>query len=580
MSEPPTPATKAAVPPDDEEIVVGAGIDFFDPNSPLAAYYTRPITVGLVAFLVVILFVSCAFPLWHTDVWGHVRYGQWMVENRAIPDGEPFCPWWDGRQRFTQFYTLTQLAMYGAYATGETIAGGDEMNRLAGGVEMLRGLHGLLTTARFAVLMLVFHRISRSWTLALVGAVAVAFLDLSNLAVLRPQTFAQLFFAILLLPLSRSLLSRRAMLLIPALAVVWANGHGSYVVALVLLALLLAGRVAERVMSAPDWMRAVVHDLHARRLAVALIGSVVAIGLLNPYGFALYTRTIEMSKHPSLVSAVGEWQPLGFEWGTGWHWVFMLSLLVIGTTQLVSRDAMSPGRLLAVFAFGVGVSLQNRFVIWWAMVVPWVLLPQWAEIGERWAGGRLSRWRPNFLCTCLAAFVGVAGLQYVGPVQWLVWGHGVTAEKGMSDGTPWQVTRQVRGVAAEGEKVPGFDAVLAANYPGGKFRGSILATPMQGDYLMWALAPEVPVTYAHIHLFPPDFWEELGVVGQGSPGWGDVLEKYRVNLLVVEAEFAQHLRAELVKSPAWKILVDETGLVSKKPEKLNRQLIAIRVRPL
>jgi hypothetical protein len=258
----------------------------------------------------------------------------------------------------------------------------------------------------------------------------------------------------------------------------------------------------------------------------------------------------------------------------------MLSLLVVAGTQLLSRLPLSPGRLLALFAFAVGVSLQNRFVIWWAMVVPWVLMPQWAEIADRLAAGRESRWRPNFLSTCLAGFVGLAGLQYTGPVQWLVWGHGVPAEKGMSDGTPWRVARQVRGVAAEGEQVPGFDDVLAAHYPGGRFTGSILATPMQGDFLMWALAPDVPVTYAHIHLFPPDFWEELGVVGQGRPGWGDVLEKYRVNLLVVEAEFAQHLRAELLKAPGWRILVDETGMVQEKPEKLNRQLIAIRVRPL
>jgi hypothetical protein len=107
-----------------------------------------------------------------------------------------------------------------------------------------------------------------------------------------------------------------------------------------------------------------------------------------------------------------------------------------------------------------------------------------------------------------------------------------------------------------------------------------MATPMQGDYLMWALAPDVPVTYAHIHLFHPDYWEELGVVGRGEPGWADVLEKYRVNLLVIEADYAPQLRALLKNSKEWVVLLDESGDAAKKPEVLTRQLIAIRTNPL
>ena len=49
--------------------------------------------------------------------------------------------------------------------------------------------------------------------------------------------------ALLLLPLSRPVLSRRAVGLIPLLLAVWANGHGSYVVAFVLLGALTDGGV-------------------------------------------------------------------------------------------------------------------------------------------------------------------------------------------------------------------------------------------------------------------------------------------------------------------------------------------------
>ncbi len=29
-------------------------------------------------------------PLWHTDIWGHVAYGQWMLDHGRLPDVDPF----------------------------------------------------------------------------------------------------------------------------------------------------------------------------------------------------------------------------------------------------------------------------------------------------------------------------------------------------------------------------------------------------------------------------------------------------------------------------------------------------------
>jgi len=563
----------AAVPP-----ALGAGIDFTDPNSPLAPFYLRTVHLVAIGFVGFLFVVASVVPLWHTDVWGHARYGQWMVEHRAIPEREPFCPWWDGRVPFTQFYTLTQLPMYGAYALGEWLAGGNEMRRMAGGVEMLRLSHALLTAARFAVLLAVFVRAGRSWPVAVVGLVAVAMIDLSNLAVFRPQTFAQFGFAVLLVPLTRSILSRRALLLIPLLLVVWANGHGSYVVAFVLLAAVLLGRVVKL---ATDGNRRPWRDPHAARLAVALCLSVVAVGVLNPYGLALYSRTLALSTHPSLVGAITEWQPLMFSWAKGWHWIFMLSLALVVLTQLAGRKPMPPHHLVVLLLFGTGAALQNRFIIWWAMLVPWVLVPRWADLAARWPA-RLTPAAsvPSLRKTAVGLLLLFPIFMWSTPSQWVLSGDPAPVGAAVSAGTPWPVARVVRGQPVPELPWAGeMAAVLHARYPDGRFSGTIMATPMQGDYLMWALAPDVPVTYAHIHLFHPDYWEELGVVGRGDAGWWDVLEKYRVNLLVVEADHARKLRDRLRATKGWTILLDETGDAGK-PDPLTRQLVAIRTDPL
>src|SRR6185312_1877692 len=113
-----------------EPLQVGAGIDFSDPNSALAPFYLRASHIAAIAFLaLVFFFFGIATQLAHTDVWGHLKYGQWIVENRALPDREPFSLFSDPEQAFWNFQWLTQVIFYLCYHAGELLAGGDEVHR-------------------------------------------------------------------------------------------------------------------------------------------------------------------------------------------------------------------------------------------------------------------------------------------------------------------------------------------------------------------------------------------------------------------------------------------------------------------
>lgn len=563
--------------PDPGPLRVGAGFDFANPNSPLARFYLSTPQVVAVAVVALAFTLATLFPLWHTDVWGHMKYGRWMAENGRIPDREPFSPWWDGRQEFTQFYTVTQLAMYGVYSAGAWVAGGDEVTRMAGGVAALRALHGVLTAARLAVMLVVFRRLSGgSWGVAFGGLAALAFITMSNFAVFRPQTFAELYFAVLLLILSRETLSVAGVVGMPLLLAVWANSHGSFVVALIVPAVLLAGKAFDALISSPrvwPW-----RDPAIRRLALAWGLSLAAVTFLNPYGPDLFRRTMALTSHPTLVGGVTEWQPLMFEWKTGWHWIYMISLVLIALTVLVAPKPLTTGPALLLLAIGLGAGLQTRFLIWWAMLVPWALVPLWADLAALRPAADPPP--PTLRKTAVAVLIAWAIGMWSGLGAWLTAGAPEPVEAGVSAGTPWRVARQLR---HPGDRAAEWDADLARilrdKYPGGRFTGSVMATPMLGDYLMWELAPDIPVTYAHMHLFPPDYWEQLGVVGRGAPGWWEVLDRYRVNLIVVEAEYSGGLRDQLAKSPEWKVLLDETGDAAAKPSALTRLLIAVRTRP-
>src|SRR5205814_1709295 len=159
---------------------VGAGIDFSDPNSPLAPLYMRAGGVAACALLAGIFVVACAVPLLHSAVWGHLKFGEWMVTHGRIPEHEPFCPWSDKEAPFVR----------------------------------------------------------------------------------------ELFLAWLLFVLGGPVLSRRALLALPVLFLLWVNCHGSFLIGLVVLSAFLAGRVTEAARgSAAGLVRGVWRDAQVRRLA-------------------------------------------------------------------------------------------------------------------------------------------------------------------------------------------------------------------------------------------------------------------------------------------------------------------------
>src|SRR5262249_39358385 len=127
------------------------------------------------------------------------------------------------------------------------LAGGDELRQTAGGVEMLRSLHGLLVTLKVALVMLAIRRSTNSMPLAIAGALLLVFMTMGPSRIQRPQVFGEVLFALLVWWISGKRLPRLTWLVVPLVFAVWVNCHGSFVVGLVLLGCFWAGRLAELV---------------------------------------------------------------------------------------------------------------------------------------------------------------------------------------------------------------------------------------------------------------------------------------------------------------------------------------------
>lgn len=554
--------------------------------SPLTPYFLRGSDVIAAALLAGAFLFLSNWPLWHTDVWGHLKFGQWIVQHRRLPAQEPFLPFTDG-QRCVNFYWLTQVTMYGAFAAGERLAGGDALRRLAGGAEMLALLFALVSFLRYLLLYLAYRRASGSGPLACLG-LGLAVLVFSR--VQRPQAFGNLCFAALLLMLSRPVLSRRALLLVPLCLVLWVNLHGSYVVGLAILGLFFLGRVIQTGWAAVTDRRdagpikiwtAIVNDLQVRRLFLAGLLSTAGVALLNPHGPWVFLYTVRFAQHPNIPSMV-EWQPLEFPWGgAGEHWPYLATIVLVIATQIFSPRLLPPTSVLLCFTFAVFPLWHRRMMLWWIVLFPWIVLPAWAEMGRQLSWPWLHyRSQASGAKTLMAVGLLLLAVLLAPPVKWLRGGPLRPLERSLSPGTPWKLAAQLKAPTGDKNYYPQLADALKRGYPNGRFHGRICASETQGDYLVWALPPEWPVmVYTHVHLFSPEHWQDFLIVKSAEPGWREVLDLYGVNLIVVEVEDHPQLTEALQADADWRIVLDETGL-QQKIDPRTRLLIAVRKSPL
>ncbi len=577
MTVPPPPPDSSSDAELPEQEPLGAGIDWADPNSPLAPYYLGvPHLLGVLVVGLITLFYANVFPLEHTDIWAHTAYGRWIAEHHQLPDREPLSPFTDESLRGAYYPWLTQVAYYVVYSAGAQAAGADPVRQIEGGVAGLLTLHLLLLAATFAFWLVAFTRASGSVWVG-IGGVGLVFVALGfPLAVQRPQLVGVAAFAAIMAAVTRYGPSRRALVWVPLLIVLWANAHGSFLMGLVLLGFALAGRVFD--VFAAEGLRAilVLRDTAAKRILLMLICGTVAAGLATPYGPALYPKVLAFGAQANLAT-MGEWQPLDFSIAAGGHRLFLAALVFLIVTQLVSPIRIHTGPLLAVLALGAWSLAQQRMMVWWVPVVVWAAMPCWRAALAGW-GVPFGPPALNFRYT-IVVVVFVLGATFNLPLlSWAVGGSLRSLNRSVTPATTWAPALTL----THNHTTPRTKALgdALAKYPDGRFTGRVFASEMAGDYLVWALPSEWPVLlFTHAHLFPAGHWGDGMQVKSGGPGWWELLDRHRVNLVIVETELHPALIANLRADPRWKVVLDEDNSTTI-PDPRQRLFIAIREVPL
>jgi hypothetical protein len=552
--------TRVSADPPRQPLPAPGRLDLADPNSRPSPFSFRTSEVVLVGLLAAFFAIFSHFPLWHTDVWAHLRFGQEIVRQRALPKHEPFPEtegFADKAAPYVHYQWLAQAGAFLIYEAGADLSPPDADHRLGGGALFLVTTHALIVVLRFVLLYLAFRRLSGSSPVALLGVALVGGMGaLVHLPITRPQVIGELGFAAVLLPLSRPQLSRRALVLVPLVFLIWANCHGSFAMGFVLLGAVTAGRAVEVVrgdgtgplLSPRAALRALWADGQLRRLT-ALTGLSVLATMANPHGPYLLYDSYALSKNPN-IPTMEEWKPLPL--GSAVHAVFLASVVVLAVLLRLSPRRFTPAQVLLLLGFGLQSVAHARMVVWWVMVFAWVAVPHLRPVVGRFPG-RLP-WlddtsRPSRLKTALAAGLALALIVGSRPAWWLLWGDAPASKGRVVAVTPVHVLDRIHAIDSAREVGPRPHVLFASE--------------TLGDYLLWDLGqhPQEPpwrlACYTHVHLFPEAHWKKCMAVKNADASWQNVLDEMGVDFLVLEDElYDQEGRRKLGKSPGFSNLID------------------------
>lgn len=486
----------------------------------------------LTAVLGVIFFTLNRLAIRLTDVWGHLAYGRWIKSHGALPETEPLLqlsqgvPWVD----VAWLSKLSGLWVYEQF-----------------GVPGLQMIHATTITVAFAVLTLMLWKRTQhlGWTVA--GLAAFGLIDYQQLLIHRPQDFGLAAFALVLWWGLSGSDRRSAWVGLPVLFVLWANFHGSFVVGLIALGAVACGRTI-------DVYR---HTRRARLLlrsgyvwrAVLMLELCAAAVLLNPAGIKVYADVLTIASDPNL-PALLDWSALTIRTGQGQ--VFAAAVLLLAMAYRLSPRRVTSVEVLLLAGLGLWSLWSVRMIVWFGFVAGYGLALHGAAAWRR-------RWRLSIGGTTeerrglwTVATLGLTWIFFAYTPFGLQRLHGPPPE----DRAAAEFRRSVV------ERTP-LDAVdylstHADELPAGQMYNS----QEWGDYLQWAGPEKFQVfVNSHVHLTPPEVWQDYLQIHDGSGVWLDKLDRYEVNTVLVDTTNYMNLIRALREEEGWKeVFTDPKGV--------------------
>lgn len=451
------------------------------------------------------------------DLWGHLRYGEMILEGHGLPREDVFSYTAPGAA-FYDHEWLSDLVFAAVYA----VAGS------AGLVALKLGACAAMLLAMWDAMRGLGRRLAPGHDvhpLVVAGVMIAALAVISPGATFRPQLFTMMFLALELALLVRGDARLRAgattvpleLAVLPVILGVWANLHGGFLVGLGLLGCYGAATIGEGLVAA----------LRRRQLAcapraLAALAAICLLGVLaplvNPYGLELYLylgATLDMHDQ------ISEWYPVEL---LSTHFLRFKLLAVATAVACVvlwarRREGRAAGVLLCWLVPFLAVAAvaafrhQRHTVLFGIVAVPPLAIA--VEELRRLAVAR----RPGLVPRPPVRAALACGALAVALFQ--LWGFAAQVAR---DGTSIRYGRIDYPV----------DAVEFLRTHG--IRGNVAMPFEWGAYAISKLAPEsrVFIDGRFEAVYPPQVIEDYFAFMNGTEGWERLLDAYPTEVVVVQ----------------------------------------------
>jgi hypothetical protein len=460
-------------------------------------------------FLAVALPVLAAVlaPMSSVDLTYQLRAGADMIDTREIPTADTWTFTIAGLSWFDQQWGA-QVVLAAVYqAAGWT------------GLVLLRALLTAIVVGATLAITLQRGLDPRLATVLTLLAFTVA----APAMALRPQLFGMTCFAITLWSLFLRRDRPRLLWLVPIVVALWANLHGSFVLAPVMIGL--------------AWLEDV-HDGAATARQTLLVGAAsVLTACLTPFGPGVWAYAVGLTSNAGVTTRTTEWQPTSLRDPVG----VLFFGSVVAVVALIARNGRRvawPALLwLAVFA-AIGIVAQ-RGIAWWPFVAVAVVSRELAVSGVR--PSREGSRRINVTVAALVVIAVIALLPVWRPVD-----PRTKAPAAVLTDAPPGVTQALREIARPGDRV--------------------LNPQIWGSWFEFAVPEVLVAADSRIEIFPSTVWDELEAVGLGIGDWQDRLRRWEVSIVVAEADDVDFVGR--LSTLGWRrIHADQDGVILVAPDR-------------
>jgi hypothetical protein len=395
----------------------------------------------------------------------------------------------------------------------------------AGGWPTLAALQALLVGISFGLLYLTCRRGGTGPRLSAILTL-VGFIVASPSLVLRPQLIAVPLFAGALWAIAGRGAHPRQLWLVPVLAALGVNVHGSFPLFVLVIGL--------------AWL----DDLRAKRSEARRTLSVgfvtLAATAFNPFGPSVWPYAYALSSNPIIRETISEWAPVTIDSVAG---VLMLASGFAIVLYLIRRPVKTPWtHLLSLAIFFVLAMAAQRAIVWWALVATAtaaLLIGEEARVTPREVEKEPAS------DPIAPAVVLLTGLM-AAIVVLLPWWRGSSFDRFL-DVAP-----------------PGLTEAVQRELPPG---ARLLADQTWGSWFEFAV-PQVPVFVdSRIELYDRSVWQDYGEVGFAGAGWRQVLERWDIDAIAgrPDWELLPYLRAD----DAWRLAYEgDDGVLFVRAEGL------------